>query len=84
MYGWIGVASYYSELRDREICDETPPTRSYIDPTAVISPPAFTTPPPPPYTIAIGTENPAFEEKPPTYEEAESSKQNEQRQQQVV
>lgn len=78
------VASYYSELRDRELtAEETAnPARSYISPSAVTNPAAFAAAPPPPaYSVAMG--NPAFEEKPPTYEEAETEKRRAERGQQT-
>lgn len=68
----MGVLSYYNQLRDQEECPQVA-GRSYIDPAAVTNPAAFTAPPS--YSVAvIGGDNPAFEEKPPSYEEAEASK----------
>lgn len=75
------MASYYAQLK--ELMEESSaPSRSYIDPSAVTSPAAFSTPPPPSYSVAVGTDNPAFQEKPPSYEEAEASKQGGQRESQ--
>lgn len=66
-YCWTCVANYYTELRDRAHVHNTDhaSARSYIDPSAVTSPDAFTSPPPPSYSVVV------VEEKPPCYEEAE-------------
>lgn len=61
-YGWISVAAFYSQLKDKETDEEyaedyTQEGRSEI----------FIRPPPPPYTISY--ENPLAYEKPPPYEE---------------
>lgn len=69
----MGVASYYTQLKERDE-ESTAPSRSYIEPSAVTSPAAFTITPPPTYSAAIGVANPAFAEKPPSYEEAELGK----------
>lgn len=77
----MNVASYYTQLKERNVEESHAPTRNYIDPAAVTNPAAFSTPPPPAYNVAVGAVNPAFDEKPPSYEEAESSKQSGGRQQ---
>lgn len=64
IYGWVCVASYYSELRDKASAEDDPrtPPRTYINPEAVTNPAAFSGPPS--YSVAV-------EEKPPSYEEAQ-------------
>lgn len=74
-YTWTCVASYYTELRDgKSEEDESNDTnRSYLTPSAVTNPAAFSEPPPK-YDNVVGVDNPAFQEMPPKYEEVNEKK----------
>lgn len=74
-YLWTCVASYYAELRDgketEEECSGT--NRSYLTPSAVTNPDAFSELPPK-YDNVVGVDNPGFQEMPPKYEEVTEKK----------
>lgn len=61
-YGWISVAAFYSQLKDKETDEDLAEDYSQEGRSEI-----FMRPPPPPYTISY--ENPLAYEKPPPYEE---------------
>lgn len=70
LYGWITVSKYYTELQDQTTAEIDPEfddyNRSYLSPSAVTMPAAFTSPPP---AYGAGMDNPVFDEKPPAYDD---------------